>query len=234
MVLFSLVILASGTRQIDKTFIKGLLTTKDQELLKSHNKRKLCQQYRKSHFSGDKTAPSAVRFHCAWDCHIAWFWKFLKSAQIENSFLVLLGCPFERYRHNLRPASYPDISLAIKCVRKGWREGDNRLCLPSVPFPRSLAVYPQLLTSPLQKTKLLRRRLTQDTTLVEPWIVKTWGRGWVVLVVMQLSMLYPWGGGFSQDEVGNLIDDSDDWDNYIICKMTGMTRMTDHWDGWDD
>ena len=47
-VLFSSVMPASGTRQIDKTFIKGLLTNKqDQELFKSHNKRKLGQQYRK-------------------------------------------------------------------------------------------------------------------------------------------------------------------------------------------
>ena len=45
--LFSSVMPASGTRQIDKTFIKGLLTIQDQELFKSHNKRKLSQQYRK-------------------------------------------------------------------------------------------------------------------------------------------------------------------------------------------
>ena len=56
-VLFFSVIPASGTRQIDKTFIKGLVTIQDQELCKSHNKRKLRQQYRKSRFSGDKTAP---------------------------------------------------------------------------------------------------------------------------------------------------------------------------------
>ena len=65
-VLFSSVIPASGTRQIDKTFIKGLLTIQDQELCKSHNKRKLRQQYRKSRFSGDKTAPLAVSFHRTW------------------------------------------------------------------------------------------------------------------------------------------------------------------------
>ena len=47
-VLFSSVMPASGTRQIDKTFIKGLLTIQDQELFKSHNKRKLSQQYRKN------------------------------------------------------------------------------------------------------------------------------------------------------------------------------------------
>ena len=64
-VLFSSVIPASGTRQIDKTFIKGLLTIQDQEHFKTHNKRKLRQQYRKSRFSGDKTAPLAVSFHHA-------------------------------------------------------------------------------------------------------------------------------------------------------------------------
>ena len=58
--LFFSVIPASGTRQIDKTFIKGLLT-----ILKTHNKRKLRQQYRKSRLSGDKTAPLAVSFHHA-------------------------------------------------------------------------------------------------------------------------------------------------------------------------
>ena len=50
-------------KTIDKTFIKGLLTIQVQELCKSHNKRKLRQQYRKSRFSGDKTAPLAVSFH---------------------------------------------------------------------------------------------------------------------------------------------------------------------------
>ena len=66
-VLFPSVIPASGTRQIDKTFMKGLLTIQDQELCKSHNQRKLHQQYRKSRFSGDKTAllaeQLAVSFH---------------------------------------------------------------------------------------------------------------------------------------------------------------------------
>jgi len=92
-VLFSSVIPASGTRQIDKTLLKGLLTIQDQELCKSHNKRKLRQQYRKSRFSGDKTAPLAVSFHR----HIGCFREFPKSARIGNSFLVLLGCPFGRY-----------------------------------------------------------------------------------------------------------------------------------------
>ena len=62
---FILVIAASGIRQIDKTFIEGLLTIQDQELFKSHNKGKLRQRYRKSRFSGDKTAPFAVSFHHA-------------------------------------------------------------------------------------------------------------------------------------------------------------------------
>ena len=95
-VLFS-AIPASGTRQIDKTFIKGLLTIQDQEHFKTHNKRKLRQQYRKSRFSGDKTAPLAVRFHHAWALHIGCFREFPKSARIGNWFLVLLGCPFGRY-----------------------------------------------------------------------------------------------------------------------------------------
>ena len=62
-VLFFSVIPASGTRQIDKTFIKGLLTLQDKEHFKTHNKRKLRQQCRKSRFSGDKTTPLAVSFH---------------------------------------------------------------------------------------------------------------------------------------------------------------------------
>jgi len=52
-VLFFSVIPASETRQIDKTFIKGLLTMQEQEHFKTHNKRKLRQQYRKARFSGD-------------------------------------------------------------------------------------------------------------------------------------------------------------------------------------
>ena len=95
--LFSSVIPASGTRQTDKTFIKGLLTIQDQELCKTHNKRKLRQQYRKSLFSGDKTAPLAVSFHHTKSRHIGCFREFPKSARIGNSFLVLLGCPFGRY-----------------------------------------------------------------------------------------------------------------------------------------
>ena len=86
-VLFSSVIPASGTRLSDKTFINGLLAIQDQERFKSHNKRKLRQQYPKSRFSGDKTAPLAVSF----------LREFPKSARIGNSFLVLLGCPFGRY-----------------------------------------------------------------------------------------------------------------------------------------
>ena len=43
-VLFSSVIPAKGTRQINKTFMKGLLTIQDQEYFKTHNKRKLRQQ----------------------------------------------------------------------------------------------------------------------------------------------------------------------------------------------
>ena len=91
-VLFFSVIPASGTRQIDKTFIKGLLTIQDQENFKTHNKRKLRQQYRKSRFSGDKTAPLAVSFPPRW-----MFSRISEVARIGNSFLVLLGCPFGRY-----------------------------------------------------------------------------------------------------------------------------------------
>ena len=44
--------------------------------------------------------------------------------------------------------SDPDVSLSMKCARKGRREGDNGqdvLRLPSVPFPWSLAVHNQSL-----------------------------------------------------------------------------------------
>ena len=40
-VLFSSAMPANKTRPTDKTFMKGLLTIHDQELFKSHNKRKL-------------------------------------------------------------------------------------------------------------------------------------------------------------------------------------------------
>ena len=94
---FLRVIPASGTRQIEKTFIKGLLTIQVQELRKSHNKPKLRQQYRKSRFSGDKMAPLTVSFPPHLSRHIGCFREFPKSARIGNSFLVLLGCPFGRY-----------------------------------------------------------------------------------------------------------------------------------------
>ena len=42
--------------------IKGLLTIQDQEHFKTHDKRKLRQQYRRTRFSGDKLA---VSFHHA-------------------------------------------------------------------------------------------------------------------------------------------------------------------------
>ena len=97
---FSSVILASGTRQIDNTFVKGLPTIQVQELCKSHNKRKFRQQYHKSRFSGDKTAPLAVSFHHTWAAILDVFKNFAKSARIKNSYLVPLGCPFGRY-HDL-------------------------------------------------------------------------------------------------------------------------------------
>ena len=77
--------------------MKGLLTIQDQEDFKTHNKRKLRQQYRKSRFSGDITAPLAVSFPPRLSRHIGCFREFPKSARIGNSFLVLLGCPFGRY-----------------------------------------------------------------------------------------------------------------------------------------
>ena len=53
-VLFSSVIPASGTRQIDKTVIKGLLTIQDQELFKSHKNVNFVNDTVKSRLFGDK------------------------------------------------------------------------------------------------------------------------------------------------------------------------------------
>ena len=96
-VLFSSVMPASGARQIDKTFMKELLTIQYQELFKSHNKRNFINNTVKSRFSGDKTAPLAVSFPPRLSRHIGCFREFPKSARIGNSFLVILGCPFGRY-----------------------------------------------------------------------------------------------------------------------------------------
>ena len=79
-VLFSSVIPASGTRQIEKTFIKGLLTIQVQELRKSHNKPKLRQQYRKSRFSGDKNG--------SFDCQFSTtlkppYWMFSRISEFQ-------------------------------------------------------------------------------------------------------------------------------------------------------
>ena len=83
-VLFSSVIPASGTRQIDKPFIKRLLTIQEQELFKNHNKRKLRQQYRKSRFYGDKTAPFAVSFHHARAAILDVFENFRSRPELET------------------------------------------------------------------------------------------------------------------------------------------------------
>ena len=119
-VLFSSVIPASGTRQIDKTFIKGLLTIQDQELCKSHNKRKLRQQYRKSRFSGDKTAPLAVSFHHTWAAILD---------VLENISDVGLPCEqrlhFRGMRHQLIPRKGSLCSQG--------NVGPNRKLVPSTP-----------------------------------------------------------------------------------------------------
>ena len=83
-VLFSSVMPASGTRQIDKTIMKGLLTIQDQEHFKTHNKRKLRQQYRKSRFSGDKTAPLAVSLHHALAAILDVFENFRSRPESET------------------------------------------------------------------------------------------------------------------------------------------------------
>ena len=53
----------AGQDKLIRHLLKGLLTIQVQEHCKSHNKRKIRQQYRESRFSGDKTAPLAVSFH---------------------------------------------------------------------------------------------------------------------------------------------------------------------------
>ena len=63
------------------------------------------------------------------------------------------------------PLDLPRTQLSLsrwRCARKGRREGDNRLRLPSVPFPWSLAVHHQSLACTLRKTKRPRRRLPLD------------------------------------------------------------------------
>ena len=116
-VLFSSVIPASETRQIDKTFIKGLPNIQDREVCKSHNKLKLRQQYSKSRFSGDKTAPLAVSFHHTGAAILDVFEIFSKSVRIGNSFLVLLGCPFGRYDlGTTRSTDHPSAPQAYQCL----------------------------------------------------------------------------------------------------------------------
>ena len=107
------------TRQIDKTFMKGLLTIQDQELFKSHNKRNFINDTVKSRFSGDKTAPLAVSFPPRLSGHIGCFREFPKSARIGNSFLVLLGCPFGRYDLGTRNSFifHLNVFLVSVCTR---------------------------------------------------------------------------------------------------------------------
>ena len=115
-VLFSSVMPARGTRQIDKTFIKGLLTIQDQELFKLTINAKLVNNTVKSRFSGDKTAPLAVSFPPRLSRHIECFREFPKSARIGNSFLVLLGCPFGRYDLGTTPRH----EVPSKTVSRSW------------------------------------------------------------------------------------------------------------------
>ena len=114
-VLFSSVIPASGTRQIDKTFIKGLLTIQVQELCKSHNKCKLRQQYRKSRFSGDETAPLAVIFHHAWAARLDIFENFRSRL---NRKLVACDHALSLYVCNLFSGGGHDTFLSqITCKK---------------------------------------------------------------------------------------------------------------------
>ena len=119
-VLFSSVIPASGTRQIDKTFIKGLLTIQDQEHFKTHNKRKLRQQYRKSRFSGDKTAPLAVSFHHTWAAILD---------VLEN--ISDVGLPWEQRLH-FRGMRHELIPRKCSLCSQG-NVGPNRKLVPSTP-----------------------------------------------------------------------------------------------------
>ena len=136
-VLFSSVIPASGTRQIEKTFIKGLLTIQVQELRKSHNKPKLRQQYRKSHFSGDKNG--------SFDCQFSTtlkppYWMFSRISEfqvaptpISSRFLcpsppLLLSAPNQN-RHKcyalLRRLEL--LKLRLKSALKSARIGNSQL-----------------------------------------------------------------------------------------------------------
>ena len=55
-------IIPAGLDKLIRHLQKDCSTIQDQELFKFHNKGKRRQQYRKSRFSGDKTAPLAVSF----------------------------------------------------------------------------------------------------------------------------------------------------------------------------
>ena len=96
-VLFSSVMPASGTRQIDKTFIKVLLTIQDQNSSKVTIIAIFVNNTVKSRFCGDKTGPFSVSFPPHLSSHTGCFREFPKSVRIRNSFLVPLGCPFGRY-----------------------------------------------------------------------------------------------------------------------------------------
>ena len=107
-VLFSSVMPASGTRQIDKTFIKGLLTIQDEEFFKSHKKRKLRQQYRKITLLWRWNGSFGCQFSPHLSRHIGYFREIPKSARIGNSFLYStprLSFWTVWFRHN------PDWSL---------------------------------------------------------------------------------------------------------------------------
>ena len=79
-----------------------------------------------------------------------------------------------------------------KFARKGRREGENGLPLPSVPFPWSLAVHHQSLDSTLRKTKRLRRRLLYLYNIISRRFVHVHGLKTVGAWIWKNSLFSLW------------------------------------------
>ena len=103
----------SSIRQINKTFIQGLLTRQDQEFFKSLHKPKRRKQYRKITLlvsNKNSTSSLAVSFHHPWVAILDVFENF-RSRPIGNSFLVFLGCLYDQDANRGSTSTFRDVRV---------------------------------------------------------------------------------------------------------------------------
>ena len=101
----------SSIRQINKTFIQGLLTRQDQEFFKSLHKPKRRKQYRKiTLLASNSTSSLVVSFHHPRVAILDVFENF-RSRPIGNSFLVFLGCLYDQDANRGSTNTFRDVRV---------------------------------------------------------------------------------------------------------------------------